>query len=135
MQNPVLMRLDRSERRHVLEIEHRARKSGDWGPWEHIDLPHGTGSRGWGGDCRKAHRCAVFCVLERFHISGVVHLAVSSLSGERPTWWEMQRIKNELAGEAATAVEVYPPSDRVVDEADMFHIWVLPDGLPFCLKE
>ena len=35
----------------------------------------------------------------------------------------------------ATAVEVYPPSDQVVDGADMFHIWVLPEPLPFSLYE
>ena len=61
------------------------------------------------------------------------HLAVSSLSGQRPTWPEMQRIKDELAGPEATAIEVYPPRDQVVDEADMFHIWVLRGRLPFGL--
>jgi hypothetical protein len=51
----------------------------------------------------------------------------------RPTFHEMQRIKDDLAGAEATAVEVYPPRSELVDEADMFHIWVLPAGLPFTL--
>lgn len=63
----------------------------------------------------------------------MTHLAIASLSGERPTWWEMQRIKDELAGPDAMAVEVYPPAAEVVDEADMFHIWVLPQPLTFGL--
>ncbi len=45
----------------------------------------------------------------------------------------MQRIKDEIAGYDATAIEVYPPKSEVVDEADMFHIWVLRGKLPFGL--
>ena len=75
----------------------------------------------------------MFSVLDRPAEAGVRHLAVSSLSGTRPTWREMQRIKNELAGQDATAIEVYPPQDQLVDEADMFHIWVLRGRLPFGL--
>lgn len=58
---------------------------------------------------------------------------MASLSAIRPSWWEMQRIKDELAGKGCTAVEVYPPADEVVDDADMFHIWVLPEPLAFSL--
>lgn len=47
----------------------------------------------------------------------------------------MQRIKNELAGEDATAIEVYPPQADVIDQADMFHIWVLRGRLPFGLHK
>lgn len=47
----------------------------------------------------------------------------------------MQRIKDELAGVDATAIEVYPPKAEVIDQADMFHIWVLPGKLPFGLHK
>ena len=63
----------------------------------------------------------------------MTHLGVSSLSGIRPTFHEMQRIKNDLAGQDATAIEVYPPQHQMVDEADMFHLWVLRGKLPFGL--
>ena len=66
--------------------------------------------------------------------SGARHLAISSLSGIRPTWPEAQRMKNELAGDDATAVEVYPPQGEVVDQADMYHLWVLPGPIPFSLN-
>jgi hypothetical protein len=75
----------------------------------------------------------VFSVLDRTLENSVRHLAVSSLSGIRPAWHEMQRIKDELAGCDKTAVEVYPPAAEIIDQADMFHIWVLPGALPFSL--
>lgn len=128
-----LATVSRNERRILLRAEAQRRASGNWGAWERIELPHGTGGRGWNREVRAAHRNGVFAVLERPVDGGVVHLAISSLSGERPTWWEAQRIKNEIAGSEATAVEVYPPQGEVVDEADMYHLWVLPGGLPFSL--
>lgn len=132
----VLMLVGRNERRMILRAEEQARKTGKWPAWEVVDIRPGMiPGNGWSQRVTKAHRNWVFSVLERPLANGVVHYAVSSLSQIRPTWWEMQRIKNELAGEAATAVEVYPPQSEVVDEANMFHFWVLPDGLPFSLRE
>lgn len=132
----VLARLSRQQRRHLLDAERRARLSGDWGPWEL--LPIALARRGWLGQVTQASRNRVFCVLRRpveSAAGAVTHLAITSLSTERPTWWEAQRIKNELAGEAATAVEVYPPQGEVVDGADMYHLWVLPGPLPFSLAD
>lgn len=40
------------------------------------------------------------------------------------TWSEKQQIKDELFGENRAAVEVYPKSDRLVDVADVYHLWV-----------
>ena len=123
------------DRNALLERERRLRRSGDWGPWETLDMLPGTvGSRGWLAMIVRAHRNRVFSVLERPVMRGVTHLAVSSLSGIRPSWHEMQRIKDEIAGRDVTAVEIYPPAGEVVDEADMFHIWTLPGPLPFGLR-
>jgi hypothetical protein len=135
MTNPILRCTNRRERRALLDREARARKSGQWGDWEVLSFPVGTvASSGWPSEITTAYRNRVFAVLIRSAGGGVVHYAISSLSDRRPTWWEMQRIKNELAGSAATAVEVYPPNSDIVDDADMFHIWVLPAGLPFGLR-
>ena len=117
--------LPRNERRFLLRREERARRSGEWGEWETLSFPRGSAGRSWAAEFTTAHRNVVFSVLDRVLANGVRHLAVSSLSGIRPTWPEMQRIKNELAGPTSTAVEVYPPDSQVMDEADMFHIWVL----------
>jgi len=132
--NPVMHDLPRSQRRILLRQERKLRNSGAWGTWETVAVPRGAGHPdGWLREVCFAKKNAVFSVLVRNLPSGVIHMAVSSLSGKRPTWHEMQRIKNELAGPERTAVEVYPPADEVVDGADMFHIWVLPNGLPFSL--
>jgi hypothetical protein len=132
--NDVLKTISPKERLRLLALERKFRASGDWGAWEHLPLvPGQAGTNGWASECQACHRNRVFAVLERMDATGVTHLAVSSLSGVRPTWPEMQRIKDEIAGPDATAIEVYPPQAQVVDEADMFHIWVLRGKLPFGL--
>jgi hypothetical protein len=125
--------LPRHERRAALAAEAMHRKYGQWGAWETLTFPPGSAGRSWAATFTKVHRNKVFSVLDRDDFSGARHLAVSSLSGIRPSWHEMQRIKDDLAGERATAVEVYPPRSEIIDDADMFHIWVLPGALPFSL--
>lgn len=133
--NRAMAHLAKKEQQRLLNIERKFRASGDWGAWECLPVAPGSAGRGgWASYVTKAYRNRCFAVLYRQAEAGVVHLAVSSLSGVRPTWWEMQRIKDDLAGEDATAVEVYPPKSQVVDEADMFHIWVLRGKLPFGLN-
>ena len=131
--NPVLSNVDRNVRRYLLKAEAQNREDGTWGAWEILTFPAGSVGKGWAHDFTKAHKNRVFSVLDR-NVNGVRHLAVASLSGIRPTWREMQRIKDELAGCDKTAVEVYPPAMEIVDEADMFHIWVLPGPLAFGLR-
>lgn len=67
----------------------------------------------------------------------VTHLWVHRHDDGPLTWREMQRVKNELVGPERVAVEVYPPVSELVDGANMFHLWVLPEGfaLPFSLKK
>lgn len=131
--NPVMHGLPKRDKQRLLDREARIRRSGEWGEWEVIAFePQDFGHV---GVFSMAHRNRVFCVLDRMDFSGARHLAISSLSGIRPTWPETQRIKSEIAGHEATAVEVYPPQSEVVDQADMYHLWVLPGRLPFGLKE
>ena len=132
MKNP-LKNVPPKEQRRLLALERKFRASGDWGVWETIPLAPGQGGDGWAGQCHQVHRNRVFAVLVRMDHSGAIHLAVSNLSGVRPTWPEMQRIKDDIAGPNVTAIEVYPPKAEVVDEADMFHIWVIRGKLPFGL--
>jgi hypothetical protein len=134
--NPALRHVDRATRRQLLAAEAKNRDAGTWGQWETLTFPRGSVGKGaWISDFTMAHKNKVFSVLDRTLSNGVRHFAVASLSGVRPTWWEMQRIKDELAGCDKTAVEVYPPATEIVDEADMFHIWVLTDRLPFSLSK
>ena len=59
---------------------------------------------------------------------------VSSMSSKM-TWATKQRIKNELAGPERLAFEVYPPVSELIDEADMYWLWIMPEGekMPFKL--
>jgi len=130
-----LQQLSRQQRRMIKGAEQAARARGDWGPWDHLSYPDGVpGGAGWTRYVRAAHRNRAFVVLERPLPDGTVHLAITSATQTRPTWWEGQRLKNELCGEDRTAVEVYPPQGEVVDGADMYHLWVLPGALPFSLR-
>lgn len=64
----------------------------------------------------------------------VLHLSVKLISKEAfHDWRVFQRIKNELVGEEFEAVEIYPPESQLVDTANQYHLWVLPEGmrLPF----
>lgn len=132
MPNPALKLAPRKVQAQLLAKERKLRKTGDWGEWERIENPRRF-RPGWLGEVDYIVKNRVFSVLVR-NIGVTCHLAVTSLSGKRPTWHEMQRIKNEIAGEDQTAVEVYPPQSEVVDGADMFHIWLVAP-LPFSLND
>jgi hypothetical protein len=67
----------------------------------------------------------------------VIHLWIQRHDGDMVrSWADMQRIKNELVGPERVAVEVFPPVSELVDQANIAHLWVLPEGfaLPFSLK-
>lgn len=46
-------------------------------------------------------------------------------------WSEMQRIKNEIFGPEATAVEYYPAESKLQDTHQIYWMWIFPpDVLP-----
>lgn len=58
----------------------------------------------------------------------IVHLSIKRVD-KNPLrdWRHLQRIKNELIGEECEAVELYPAESRLVDEANQYHLFVVPD--------
>lgn len=66
----------------------------------------------------------------------VIHACIRNADESDIPWFEKQRIKNELFGPERCAVEVFPADSQLVDEANMYHLWVLPKEmkLPFSLK-
>jgi len=44
------------------------------------------------------------------------------------SWADFMRIKDELFGEGRGAIEYYPPRDDLVDEKNIYHLWILPRG-------
>lgn len=44
-------------------------------------------------------------------------------------WAEIQRIKNEIFGSDAIAVEYYPAEEDLADVANIYWIWLFPAGV------
>lgn len=42
-------------------------------------------------------------------------------------WRELQNIKNDILGSNVQAIEFYPPEDDVIDHANIYWLWILPD--------
>jgi hypothetical protein len=66
----------------------------------------------------------------------VRHFAIRRHDGDKDIpWADKQRIKNDLAGSERIALEVFPAEAELVDEANLYHLWILPPGmsLPFSL--
>lgn len=49
------------------------------------------------------------------------------------SWQEKQQIKDELFGENRVAIEIFPKANRLIDTADVYHLWVFDKkfNLPF----
>lgn len=61
--------------------------------------------------------------------TGVAHISFRR-SDRRPVrdWRDVQRIKNDIAGEHIWAMEIYPDEDHLVDGANQYHLWCLHPG-------
>ena len=118
-----------------------ARMTGRWPDWRWHSLPNGIpNARGWAAEFTRIAENGVFSVMVRDVDTAwgkVRHAMIATpAAGGEPTWSERQRIKNELLGREKTAIEVFPAMGDLVDAADAYHLWVLPQGmaLPFTLK-
>jgi hypothetical protein len=125
---------NRLQRRQA-QSESRKRKSWDW-----QELPIITAA----GPLRRIRRAVRndFWIVQFYDVmtelGPVVHLMIRSVAGAfgydghgvEPSWRELQRIKDELCGPDAEAVQCYPRAADVTDEADMYHLFVLPPGWP-----
>lgn len=64
----------------------------------------------------------------------VLHFQIWRRDGEeiRMTWSELQAIKNEMCGEDAALIEVFPAESNVVNEVNRRHFWGYP--VPLFMK-
>lgn len=63
-------------------------------------------------------------------IGAVRHLRVRRYDDrDGITWDELQAVKNERLGPDARAIEIYPPESELVNEANIRHLWVIPDDV------
>ena len=125
----------RNQRRLAVARERKEIVTGKWEPFERIELPHGIApGGGWIGQIRYAFRNDLYAVLCRpvsTRAGEVVHCAIRTASNLEPPWRDKQRIKNECFGADRVAVEVMPSESNLVDAADMYHMWVMPQGFTF----
>lgn len=90
----------------------------------------------WREECYLNNRYSIQISDDETSWGTVVHLWIRRhVDGMPRSWSDLQRIKNEIVGEERVAVEVFPPEFELTDEADMSHLWVLPENfnLPFSL--
>jgi hypothetical protein len=133
--------MNRDQARHAAALERKALRSGHWGYWRHTPLPTGLlNTDGWCRDIRSSYANDLYAVLVRPMDTAwglMHHCAIRTVSSLERPWRDKQRIKNELFGRNHTALEVMPPADELVDEADMYHMWIMPPGrhLPFSLND
>lgn len=128
--------MNRHERRRVLKD---ARKRKSW-EWEERHLSEADLAR---FPAMKNLRTAFVNDLYSVQMYSVVtawglveHLVIREHANNRePPWRDLQRIKNELVGPERVAIQVYPADKTLVDQADLYHLWVLPEGMeiPFGL--
>lgn len=112
-----------------------------WGPWNRF-VCHGDGIATFG---RLRGGCAFRIQNNVFEITGgpldfdgvtFVHLAIvhkrkpgpGCTFDHEPRWRDLQRIKNELYGEDAVAIEIMPRQDELNAMTDVYHIWIVPPG-------
>lgn len=61
-------------------------------------------------------------------IGPYTHLSIKRLDQEViRDWRDLQEIKNQMLGEEAEAVELFPAESRLVDSCNQFHLWAIND--------
>ncbi len=104
----------------------------EWGQWEECDIfsqrmrPPESIRQAF-----KNNRYLVFTTLVHNDFGGPMTRLMIRRHDEsgKVTWADKQRIKNELCGEETTAIEFYPSETELFDEANIYHLLVLPDTL------
>lgn len=71
-----------------------------------------------------------YVVIKKDMPSGLSHLSIRRVDRKAcRDWRDFQAIKNQLCGKEREGIELYPAESRVVDTANQFHLWVMPEGV------
>lgn len=134
MEERMIARSTRHERRAAATLAKRAAKTGAWSAWEDRShtAEHPLAPKGMTG----AYLNNVYSVqiYERPDWQGFRKAMIRRHDGAAVRdWRHLQRIKSELFGAQAVALEMFPAESDLVDEANMYWLWVAPVGfsLPF----
>ena len=149
-------KLNRQQRRAWAKLQKQYKtgllteaRKGNWGEWEsrNVNDPIALNeARRAGNKVRPAKMFVnnLFSVQFFYHATewGEItqltirrHDADDGAKGKQISWADKQRIKDTLIGENFTAIEVFPSQENLVDQANIYHLWVLPEDmeLPFGL--
>lgn len=83
--------------------------------------------------CEDEHRNSKVYLNDIYQVSvrkagPYVHLSIKRIDRQPVTdWRDKQEIKNQLVGPECEGVELYPAESRLVDGANQFHIFCVPD--------
>ena len=84
----------------------------------------------------KEYQVALYLDVESDGWPEIAHLSCKRRDREpidENRWRILQALKNAICGPECEGVELYPAESRLVDTANQYHLWVLPEGvkLPF----
>lgn len=101
-----------------------SRRRRAWQPLAAVGAPSSTGGRVFANN--------LYRVVKRSCGTGPLgtlwHLSIRNQENTADhDWRDFQRIKNELVGPEAEAVELYPAESRKVDAANQYHLWCFED--------
>lgn len=57
----------------------------------------------------------------------IIHLWIRRHDEKPMGWSELQRVKNEICGDDKLAIQVFPKAVNLVDQANMYHLWVFKE--------
>jgi hypothetical protein len=123
--------MNRQQRRmsqsiHRKEVK-QALSNDNWGAWEDITADFVLKMR----DRSEVHRMKKY-VKNNIYSAQVIDTDEGLLLGIRRhdqstevPWRHKQRIKNEVLGEVFQAIEVFPRQTELIDDANMYWLWVV----------
>jgi len=129
----VIKRMDRDQTGNVVVNvgDHPDAETPDaeeWTPFERAVL-YQEGRRIESPDGVETWKNSIYTVTVHREDNGSAYLSIKANDRHwRHDWRHLQRIKNELLGEEVEALELYPATSRVVDDANQFHLWAFAPG-------
>ena len=83
---------------------------------------------------REAWRNRLYDAAVYYFENDTVHISFKRLDRAAVRdWRHFQAIKNEIVSAEREAVEIFPAESELMDGANQYHLWVLPEGARFAL--
>lgn len=94
--------------------------------WKQVKSPSELSikSNSWFFQMTKGWENETYLVLSRKYSEHITHAVVCRKDGDIVTWAEKQMIKNELFGNEMVAIEIYPKQSELIDDDNVYHLWL-----------